>query len=163
MEDIKAMFELDFQSVMLALVTFMIGFMALRKVFTEFCGMIGIETKFMRAAREQKEDIDYLKQHSAEQDRKIDSIVESISKMSTNVDNITLQLEDLKKKNNEHERSKLGDRLIQNFRYYNERGQITEMEKWAFDNLVNAYLDAGGDSFIDEKVLPASLTWEIID
>ena len=60
MEDIKAMFELDFQSVMLALVTFMIGFIALRKVFTEFCGMIGIETKFMRDARQQKEDIDYL-------------------------------------------------------------------------------------------------------
>jgi len=44
----------------------MIGFVALKKIGIEFLGWLGIETKFMRSRREQKEDIEYLKKNNAE-------------------------------------------------------------------------------------------------
>ena len=37
------------------------------------------------------------------------------------------------------------------------------MEKWAFDNLAKQYIKSGGDSYIEEVVLPASKSWIIID
>ena len=163
MNDIKAMFEIDFQSVMLALVTFMLGFIALRKACTEALGWLGLETKFMRDRRVQKEDIEYLKQHSGEQDQKIDNITNAINKLGNQVEELATKVEECHKKNAEAERSKLGDRLTQSFRYYNEKKCMTSMEKWAFDNLVKAYGDMGGDGYIDEVVVPASLTWKIVD
>ena len=141
----------------------MIGFIALKKVITEFCSIVGIETRYMRNAREQKEDIDYLKAHNEEQDKKIDSIVNGMSKLSMSVDHLSDQLNKIQNKIDENDRSKLGDRLIQSFRYYNEKQQMTSMEKWAFDNLVKSYINAGGDSYIDEKVIPASMNWKVID
>ena len=163
MNDIKAMFEIDFQSVLLALITFMAGFVAIKKIFTEMCGWLGLETRFMRDRREQKEDIEELKANDVEQDRKIDTIMDGMNRLEDSVKNLAEEVKACQKKNSEMERSKLGDRLTQSYRYYNEKKQMTSMEKWAFDNLVKAYLNSGGNSFVDEKIIPASQEWKVID
>jgi len=57
----------------------------------------------------------------------------------------------------------MGDRLMQSFRYYSEKKQWNGLEKWAFDNLVKSYKDSGGDSWIDDLVVPTSKSWKLID
>lgn len=163
MNDINAMFEIDFQSVLLGLVAFMAGFIALKKIFTEFCGWMGLETKFMRDRREQKEEVQYLKEHSKEQDKKIDGLVEGMKRLETSVEKVSHQVEELMKRNDEADRSKIGDRITQAYNFYRKKGQWTQMERWAFNNMVDSYKKAGGDSWIDEVALPVSKTWEIVD
>ena len=87
----------------------------------------------------------------------------SMDRLEDSIKNLGIKVEECHKKNAEAERSKLGDRLTQSYRYYNEKKRMTKMEKWAFDNLIKAYQDAGGDSYVDEKIIPASCEWEIID
>ena len=123
----------------------------------------GIKTKAMLKEEQQEKDIEYLKKHSGEQDEKIDKITEAINKLGEQVEQLSIKVTECHQKNAEAERSKLGDRLTQSFRYYNEKQQMTAMEKWAFDNLVKAYKDMDGDGYIDDIVIPASLTWKIVD
>lgn len=66
MNDLKAIFELDFKSLILAIATIIIGFNVFKKALMEFFGWMGIETKWMRDRREQKEDLEELKGHTKE-------------------------------------------------------------------------------------------------
>jgi len=66
MNDIKAIFEIDFKSLILALAAILIGFSVLKKAAVEVFGWMGIETKWMRYKREQKEDLESLKGHNTE-------------------------------------------------------------------------------------------------
>lgn len=164
MNDIKALFEIDFQSVVLGLITFMIGFIALKKVFTEFLGWLGIETKFMRDKREQKEDIEYLKKHNVEQDKKIDCLMKTVDEIKVSVDKISKQVDDISESESITRRNTIRDRLNQSFRYYSQKGQWTTMEKEAFEGLVASYESAGGiNGTVHSKIIPASLEWKIID
>ena len=131
--------------------------------FDFLVGRFGIKTKKMLKEEQQEKDIEELKKHADRTDEKIDKITEAINKLGDQVEQLSIKVTECHQKNAEAERSKLGDRLTQSFRYYNEKKQMTNMEKWAFDNLVKAYKDMGGDGYIDEVVVPASLTWKIVD
>lgn len=55
MDELKPLLELDYATLLVAVITFMIGLSALRKIVDEFCRWTGIELKWMREKREQKE------------------------------------------------------------------------------------------------------------
>ena len=69
----------------------------------------------------------------------------------------------MKKRIDENEAAKLGDRISQAYHFYKKRGTITPMEKWAFDNMVKQYQASGGDSWVDEIAVPQSHNWEVVD
>jgi len=52
MNDIKAILEIDFKSLILALAAILIGFSVLKKAIVEVFGWMGIETKWVREKRE---------------------------------------------------------------------------------------------------------------
>lgn len=70
------------------------------------------------------------------------------------------KLTEIEKDTKERERNKLGDKLIQNYRYYtnkqtNPEGTWTRMESEAFWGLFKEYEKAGGDGFMHSEVQPA--------
>ena len=78
-------------------------------------------------------------------------------------------LVEMQQKTDESERHKLHDRIGQSYRYYHDRyirqcpeGVWTEMEKMAFNGLIQDYENHGGkNSFVHDKCLPESLLWTI--
>lgn len=164
MNDIKALFEIDFQSVVLGLITFMIGFIALRKIFVEFLGWLGIETKFMRDKREQKEDIEYLKKNNAEQDKKIDQLMDSVGRLESSVDKLSKQVENMQEKLDTGEAARLRDRISQAYHVYKARGRITTIEKEALMGLIEEYRKYySTNTFVNEKVYPFIMELTAID
>lgn len=112
---------------------------------------------------QQRKDIEELKAHAKKTDDNFDKISQSMEEVKTNLKEVAEQVQNMQQRINDNNISKMGDRLIQGFRYYNERQQWTSMEKWAFDNLAKSYLDSGGDSYVEEVVIPASKAWKIVD
>lgn len=164
MNDLKAIFELDFKSLILAIATIIIGFNVFKKALMEFFGWMGIETKWMRDRREQKEDLEELKGHTKEQDDKIGMLADGIMRLENSVNEISASVKAMQAKSDERERNRLRDRIGQSYRYYNEKGCWNRMEKEAFDGLVASYESVGGtNGFVHEKAIPASMTWTIID
>ena len=164
MNDIKAILEIDFKSLILALAAILIGFSVLKKAIVEVFGWMGIETKWMREKREQKEDLESLKEHNTEQDDKIGLVIESMSRLEESVNDISTSVQNMQKRSDERERNMLRDRIGQSYRYYNERGYWNRMEKEAFDGLISSYELVGGkNGFIHDKCIPASMEWKIVD
>ena len=163
MSDIENLLAMDWKNGLLFIAALIIVFVWLIQKWDFVCQRFGIQTK--RAAKEEKQDrdIEELKEHAKKTDRDIDMIMTNISNIQTSVDDVSSQLKNLADRVNENERSKLSDRITQSYRYYKSKGQWTTMEKWAFDNLCNAYKAANGDSFIDEVAIPTSKNWEIVD
>lgn len=89
--------------------------------------------------------------------------MDGMQRLETSVQNVSNQVTTLTKRIDESDRTKIGDRLTQAYNFYRKKGQWTRMEQWAFNNMLDSYKKAGGDSWIDEVALPASKTWEIID
>ena len=164
MNDIKAIFEIDFKSLILALAAILIGFSVLKKAIVEVFGWMGIETKWMREKREQKEDLESLKGHNTEQDEKIGLLVDGVSRLEESVNAISESVQAMQKRSDEQERNMLRDRIGQSYRYYQERGYWNRMEKEAFEGLVASYESVGGkNGYVHEKCVPASLEWKIVD
>lgn len=164
MNDIKAILEIDFKSLILALAAILIGFSVLKKAAVEVFGWMGIETKWMRYKREQKEDLESLKGHNTEQDEKIGLLVDGMSRLEESVNAISESVQAMQKRSDEQERNMLRDRIGQSYRYYQERGYWNRMEKEAFEGLVASYESVGGkNGYVHEKCVPASLEWKIVD
>lgn len=123
----------------------------------------GLTTKRKLMEEQQKKDIEELKAHAKKTDDNFDKISQCMEEVKTDLKEVAQQVTKMQKRINENNISKMGDRLIQGFRYYNERKQWTSMEKWAFDNLAKSYLDSGGNSYVEEFVIPESKTWKVID
>lgn len=164
MNDIKAILEIDFKSLILALAAILIGFSVIKKATVEVFGWMGIETKWMREKREQKEDLEELKGHNTEQDKKIGLLVDGMSRLEESVNAISESVQAMQKRSDEQERNMLRDRIGQSYRYYQERGYWNRMEKEAFEGLVASYESVGGkNGYVHEKCVPASLEWKIVD
>ena len=80
-------------------------------------------------------------------------------------------LSKMQDKQDKETRSRNKDRLLQAFKFYSDRSakngdavvKWNVMEKEAFDDLANTYADAGGNSFIHEKILPEVAMWHVTD
>ena len=164
MNDLKAIFELDFKSLILAIATIIIGFNVFKKALMEFFGWMGIETKWMRDRREQKEDLEELKGHTKEQDDKIGMLMNGIQRLEISVEKISNQVEEIKAAEMETRRNTLRDRIGQSYRYYSQKKQWNAMEKEAFDGLIKSYEQAGGvNGLVHSKIIPETIEWTIID
>ena len=123
----------------------------------------GLKQKRQLAEEKQNNDIDELREHAKKTDESFDKISASIEDLKKDMKDISTQVDNLQKRIDENNISKMGDRLIQGFRYYKDKQQWTTMEKWAFDNLSKAYLKSGGDSYVEDVVIPASKLWKVVD
>ena len=163
MGDINTLLNMDIKAGILFVVAVIVAGSFLIQKWDWIMQRFGIVTKRQLAESEQKESIESLKNHTAETDTKIDTVTVSIGEIKDGLLLLSSQVSDLQRRINENDVSKMGDRLMQSFRYYSEKKQWNGLEKWAFDNLVKSYKDSGGDSWIDDLVVPTSKSWKLID
>lgn len=163
MGEIRQLLEFDFREGFLFIAALIIVAVFLIQKFDWIIERLGIKSKRQMAEEKQDMDIKELKAHAAKTDENIDKILQSVSELKTSVGDVSAQVQSLQTRIDENEISKLSDRITQNYRYYNEKQQWTAMEKWAFDNLCNSYLRAGGNSFVKNIVIPKSKEWKVID
>lgn len=163
MSEIQQLLEFDFREGFLFIAALIIVAVFLIQKFDWVIERLGIKSKRQMAEEKQDIDIKELKAHAEKTDENIDKILQSVSELKTSVGDVSAQVQSLQTRIDENEISKLSDRITQNYRYYNEKQQWTAMEKWAFDNLCNSYLRAGGNSFVKNIVIPKSKEWKVID
>lgn len=163
MSEIQQLLEFDFREGFLFIAALIIVAVFLIQKFDWVIERLGIKSKRQMAEEKQDIDIKELKAHAEKTDENIDKILQSVSELKTSIGDVSAQVQSLQTRIDENEISKLSDRITQNYRYYNEKQQWTAMEKWAFDNLCNSYLRAGGNSFVKNIVIPKSKEWKVID
>ena len=81
MDELKPLLELDYATLLVAVITFMIGLSALRKIVDEFCRWTGIELKWMREKREQKELVEGTAAEVEEVKKEHTEIMEALGKI----------------------------------------------------------------------------------
>lgn len=99
-----------------------------------------------------------------ERDRKLH---ESFSLLNGKIDSITVQLEEMKKSQNDTKVNELRDRLLHAYRYYNSPTtnptlSWNEMEEQAFWKLFHDYEKRGGDGYMHTVVQPAMSNLRVI-
>lgn len=86
MDELKPLLELDYATLLVAVITFMIGLSALRKIVDEFCRWTGIELKWMREKREQKELVESTANEVEEVKNEHSEIMQALDKILTKQD-----------------------------------------------------------------------------
>ena len=183
MDAIIGLTKVDFSSVFLSVFTILFGLKAVASIFEWFVNKLGLETKWMRKKREERELIRQTAdnlialQNQQMADRQISTqhdklIKEDLSKLSGTVDNIASRLDDMKKETderfylNEHKENKrvqaeIKDKIAQSYRRYHLSQKITDMEFEALEVLIETYENYGGkNSFVHSVVQKEMYEWE---
>lgn len=162
MQEIAPLLEIDFRSLFISVVTIMIAFVALKKIFTDVFGWLGLETKYMREKREQKEEIQQTQKDienlQEEHNQDLQHINDRFDGFDMKFEGISNQLKDMAKVSDD--KSKLSnamltglghDRIVALGRQYIERGYITiEEYKTLREYLFEPYAALGGDGVADK-------------
>lgn len=163
MSEIEQLLQYDFKQGFLFIAALIIVAVFLIQKFDWIIERLGIKSKRQMDEEKQNADINVLKEHAKKTDENIDKILHSINDLKQSIGDVGTQVSSLQTRIDENEMCKLSDRITQNYQYYKGKGQWTEMEKWAFDNLCQSYLRAGGNSFVKNIVIPKSKDWEVVD
>ena len=163
MSDLSKIMELDFKSGIYFLLAMILLFIWVIKNWDWIVARFGIKTKRILNEEKRDEAIEELKKDTAEQKEQLKATIEKFEAMQSSITCLQQQVTEMQRKADQNEMSRLSDRIVQAYRYYKEKKCWTEMEKWAFNNLVESYKNSGGDSFVDEKVVPESYTWVVVN
>jgi hypothetical protein len=174
MDTITALTTLDFTSIFISVFVILVGLKAIVSIFDWIVGKLGLETKWGRKRREEREllnntskDISKLKKEFADTKNEIDNrrihdreqsfsvqkeLTEAIKSLGTKVESLIEQ-------NKKYELSDTRDRLLQAHRYYfnkhiNPTLKWTEMEAHAFWEQFETYESLGGDGYMHSVVEP---------
>lgn len=175
MQPLIALTKIDYATVFLACLTILAGLLAAKKIVEEFCSWLGLETKWRHRSRRQQElleetiekvyDLEKQQEEFSKnraQDREQSLIIQK--KLVTAIEQINQKLDESQRKTNKRVQAELKERLGQSYRYYHSIKQWNEMEKEAFDGLIEEYEEAGGNnSFVHDIVMPESYTWELVE
>ena len=124
----------------------------------------GIVTKKRLAEEKRDIEIGELKYHAQKTDGNFDKVFVSIENLQKSLNTLSGQVEEMQRRNDDAERSKLKDRIAQSFRYHKSKGCWSSMDREAFNDLVKSYEMAGGEnSFIHTVCIPVSLQFDIVD
>ena len=164
MQDISRLLEMDWKNGVLFLAAIIVVAVFVIQKFDWIVERFGLQSKRQIKEAKQDKDINELKDRAKKTDENIEKIYASISGLKDSIDEVSAKVSDLQRKTNDAERNKLRDRIGQGYRYYRQKGQWNHIEKEAFEGLIESYEAAGGtNGFVHTKVIPESLTWEVID
>lgn len=99
-------------------------------------------------------------------------LMDSQTHLADKINEISVQLTAMQKKTderfsineqktNKRIRAELKDKIMRAYRVYHEQQYWNEMEKEAFEDLVEEYNQVSGNSFVHKTIIPESCTWEI--
>jgi len=163
LSDIVKFIDMDWKNGVLFIAALVVVAVFLIQKWDWVISRFGIVSKRRLAYEKLGKDVDELKDHTKKTDENIEKLMGTVNEMKECIYDLSNKVNDMQKKNDENEVARIGDRLTQAYNFYRKRGSWTNMEKWAFDNMVKQYKSSGGDSWIDEVAVPASRGWEIVD
>lgn len=174
MEVIKELIEIDFSYVFLSVLVILIGIQAMTTLLEWVMDKLGIETKWMRRQREERDLLKQTADHfiALQQqqitDRQIstqhDKMIENdLEKLSDTVDRIVITLEEMQKKDNDSKLKRLKDSLVRYYNKYKDIGEWSKLEKDAFWDLFDDYEQRGGDGFVHSIIEPVMRELREID
>ena len=112
--------------------------------------------KIIYSTKEKVEQYAENRIHDREQSFEIQKqLTDSINALSDKLDAMNLKQNELEEKHRKRIRAEMKDKISQLYRYYHERGKWNDMEREAFNDLIDEYEDAGGsNSFVYTVVQP---------
>ena len=121
--------------------------------------------KIIYSTKEKVEQYAENRVHDREQSFEIQKqLTDSINALSDKLDAMNLKQNELEEKHRKRIRAEMKDKISQLYRYYHERGKWNDMEREAFNDLIDEYEDAGGsNSFVHTVVQPESYTWKVVE
>ena len=121
--------------------------------------------KIIYSTKEKVEQYAENRIHDREQSFEIQKqLTDSINALSDKLDAMNLKQNELEEKHRKRIRAEMKDKISQLYRYYHERGKWNDMEREAFNDLIDEYEDAGGsNSFVHTVVQPESYTWKVVE
>lgn len=123
----------------------------------KLCSRLGLETKWSLKRQKNERMIQNHEDQLNETSEQVKQIIDKINVLSQ-------MMIEMQTRNDTQERARLKDRIAQSYRYYHEKKKWTQMDKEAFEDLINSYeLSGGSNSFVHSICEPESFTWEIID
>lgn len=161
--DIEKFLALDIRNGFLFMVACLIIIVVIAKNIEFMANKLGIKTRRMLEEEEQNKTIGELKKHADKTDEKIDKVVECLQKLQLAVDNISDQVGEIQKRNDENEAAVLKDRIAQMYRYIYKKGSMTSMEKESLEDLIKAYSRYSSNSFVHSVIEPALYNLPVID
>lgn len=91
-------------------------------------------------------------------------LTDSINALSDKLDAMKLKQNELEEKHRKRIRAEMKDKISQLYRYYHEKQEWNDMEREAFNDLIDEYEDAGGkNSFVHSVVQPESYLWKVVE
>ena len=163
MGDIEKFLALDIKNGFMFLAAVLVIMVVLIKNIDFLAEKLGIKTRRMLEEEEQNKTIDKLKGHADKTDEKIDKVVECLQKLQLAVDNISDQVGEVQKRNDENEAAVLKDRIAQMYRYIRTKGSITSIEKESIEDLIKAYSRYSSNSFVHSIIEPEIYKLQVID
>lgn len=174
MEEIKALFNIDFIYVLSSVFVILIGIKPIVSIFEWIISKLGIETKWMRKRREEHELLIQTSQNltalqvkhdeSVRQSINHDEMIKSdILSLTKTVNGIAMTLRNMQTKENETKIKEIKGSLIRYYNKYRNVGEWSKLEKDAFWDLFDDYEKRGGDGYIHTIVEPVMRELREID
>ena len=148
------------------------------------CNCLQVRNEYEETEQETKDNSNAIKtlQQTSEQNKKIykehfDALEDRDKQIISKIEDVNESIKGLQvgqQKLSDYQKSKdiadLKDRIQHAYKIYMQRAKInnglpfiTQNEEEILKGLITAYEDAGGNSFIHSKVVPAMADWEVID
>lgn len=174
MDVVKELSKLDYVGLITGIVIVAISFKGICSFCIWLIKLFGLETKKMRQRREEHElliktsnNLNIL-QEKQEEDvkqsiRHDEMIKKDLTKVSEKMDEISLTLETMQKRNDITEMKKLKEKLVGYYNKYKNSDGWSSIEKEVFWDLFEEYESKNGDGFIHTEIEPVMRNLKVID
>jgi len=174
MDAIQELSKIDFSVWVISLFIILSAVIAIYEIISKICAILG---RPIGVLKQRKIDHDLLlktvqdltnlhDKHEEDTKQSIchdQMIREDLKKLTDTVNSIAINLDDMKKKNNETKVKELKDDIIRYYNKYRVVGEWTQLEKDAFWDLFDDYESRGGDGFVHSIVEPVMRELREID
>lgn len=165
MEEIKALFQLDFVSIIISIVIIMSAVVSIATLIGKFSVIIGKPVKWIKKKNEDHElliqTIKNVESLQKKQDEAIKQsilhdglIKDDINKLTETVNGIAVTLTEMQKRESLTELAKLKDKLLAYYREYKDKDEWNHLESDVFWGLYDSYIEHGGNSFVKKEIEP---------
>lgn len=165
MEIITELIKIDYPTLFIAVFIILMGIKTIISLVEWFVGKFGLETKWMRKKREEREQIilntnaikELSEKHedSVKQSIRHDKMIqEDLSSLTNTVNGIADNLAIMQAKIDQTEMAKLKDQILSYYKKYKTIGEWDEFESDVFWGLYDSYISHGGNSFVKKDIEP---------
>jgi len=174
MNNIEAIFQVDFKTLILYIFAIVFFVVTVAEVIGKFSVVIGKPVVWMRKRKEDHEliisianEVKALKkrfEETEEQSMKRDQKLENnFNNLELKFGTISSKLDEMQRKSDEAEVSKLRDMLMKYYNKYKSADEWSLLDKEAFNSLLKQYESRGGDGYIHSVVVPVMEELKVVD